>query len=91
LRLCPVRSGSVGNIAHFWDASPGLELLEVPVGFVCFTDGGQLWLVWKDEITHGYILDIKELMDLAHTRLTRTWTADECSKFLHTEVCLPKP
>ncbi len=37
--------------------------------------------------TRVYALQIEDLMELARTRLTRTFTLDECQKYLHQPVC----
>ncbi|GIK43685.1 MAG: hypothetical protein BroJett011_75180 [Chloroflexota bacterium] len=34
-----------------------------------------------------YLLSIDELLPLAHSRLTRTWTPEECRQYLHQETC----
>ncbi len=34
-----------------------------------------------------YLLPIAELVSLAHSRLTRTWTPEECRQYLHWETC----
>lgn len=75
-----------------WDATSGQEVLTLPGFYTRFTDDGKHLLAWtQDNILYGYILDINELMTLARIRLTRTWTQDECVKFLHSEVCPPTP
>ena len=79
------------GITQLWDASTGQELLTLPGSYVKFTADGKHLLAWKDGILYGYILDINELMVLARTRVTRSWTPEECSKFLNTEVCPPAP
>jgi hypothetical protein len=38
-----------------------------------------------------YALRIEDLIALAHSRLTRSLTAEECQKFLHMEVCPSTP
>jgi hypothetical protein len=32
-------------------------------------------------------LNIDDLIDLARSRLTRSWTRDECETYLHRETC----
>lgn len=81
----------IDGITQLWDASNGQELLTLPGFYVKFTEDGKHLLAWKDGILYGYILDIDELMALANTRLTRTWTQEECSKYLHTDVCPVTP
>lgn len=38
-------------------------------------------------MTRVYILPIDELLTLAQSRLTRTWTEEECRQYLHVETC----
>lgn len=38
-----------------------------------------------------YVLPIGELVKLARSRLTRTWTLEECRQYLHTDVCPADP
>jgi WD40 repeat protein/transcriptional regulator with XRE-family HTH domain/energy-coupling factor transporter ATP-binding protein EcfA2 len=83
---------TLDGIVRLWDANTGQQLLTLPGAYMRFTKDMKHLLVWKDDGNfYGYILDIDELMDLARTRLTRTWTQEECEQFLHTEVCPPTP
>ncbi len=86
-------AGRIDNVTQIWDAETGKEILTIPGTFVAFSSDDKYLLsnIFMDNIIRGYILDIHELMDLARTRLTRTWTQDECIKFLHTEACPPAP
>jgi hypothetical protein len=34
-----------------------------------------------------WALDVDDLLEIAHQKLTRTWTDDECRQFLHLEAC----
>ncbi|MDE3090163.1 MAG: hypothetical protein KGJ80_12340 [Chloroflexota bacterium] len=34
-----------------------------------------------------YLLRNEDLVELAHARLTRTWTLPECVRYLHMEHC----
>ncbi len=76
---------------QLWDANTGEELLNLPGFFMRFSGDGKHLITFKDGVLYGYTLDINDLMALASARLTRSWTLDECSKFLHTSVCPPAP
>jgi WD40 repeat protein len=72
-----------------WDGSTGQELLTLTghtnlVTAIAFSpDGRRLYTASDDGTVRVFLLDIQELMDLARSRLTRTWTKEECQKFLH--------
>jgi hypothetical protein len=36
-----------------------------------------------------YVLPIEDLVALARSRLTRSWSTDECQIFLHAQDCPP--
>ncbi|MFN8456886.1 MAG: protein kinase [Anaerolineae bacterium] len=50
-------------------------------------DGQQLATAGQDGSVRVFVLGLEDLMTIARSRLTRTWTAEECQRFLHTEVC----
>jgi WD40 repeat protein len=83
---------TIDGVVRLWDANTGQQLINIPGGYSQFTSDGKHMLTLMDmQYLYGYTLDVQELMDLARTRLTRTWTQEECEQFLHTEVCPPTP
>ena len=76
---------------HVWDAGTGQELLTLPGIFVRFTADGKHLLTLDNGMLKGYSMDVNELMNLARSRLTRTWTQYECQIYLHTEACPSTP
>jgi len=87
-----IAAGCLDGRVRLLDASNGEELLILPGERVGFSpDGKYLWTMTEDELTHVYYLDAKDLIALAHRRLFRTWTTDECQKYLHTQTCPPTP
>ncbi len=84
---------SLDATARVWDANSGQELLTLDdsaggAARVAFSpDGKHLATENEDGTTRIYVLDIDELIALAQSRLTRTWTAAECQRYLHTETC----
>lgn len=79
-----------GNV-YIWDAATGEELLRLPGFFMRFsTDSQQVITLYRGAI-YGFFLNIDDLISLANTRLTRTWTLEECQQFLHTDTCPPAP
>ena len=76
-----------------WDATTGQELYTLtghtgPVYDLAFSpDGKNLVTAGRDGTVRVYILPLEEVIALARSRLTRTWTVEECQRFLHHEVC----
>jgi WD40 repeat protein/serine/threonine protein kinase len=52
-------------------------------------DGTQLAYTAEDGTVHVLALDIDDLLGLARSRLTRSWTPDECRSYLHLDHCPP--
>ena len=85
-------SASQDRTIKLWDVATGEELLTLPGLWsgVFSPDGTRLATVDADSGTVNiYTLRIEDLVALAKSRLTRTWTPDECRKFLHTDQCPP--
>jgi hypothetical protein len=59
------------------------------LGGVAFNADGTHLATNSDDAVRVYVLPIDELMALARSRLTRGWTQDECTEFLHlpTDAC----
>lgn len=87
-----VSAGSDGT-ARIWDVETGTELVTLnqgpyPVEGAIFTaDGKHVITTSDDGALREYTLDVNELVDLAKARLIRTWTPEECHKFLHLDAC----
>jgi WD40 repeat protein len=81
------------NTARLWDVSTGREVLVLTghtLGLteVAFSpDGTRLATSGNDGTVRMYVLPIRELIDLARSRLTRGWTEGECQQYLHAESC----
>jgi serine/threonine protein kinase/WD40 repeat protein len=86
-------SASQDGSVRLWDADTGSEQLILHVSNsgvtdVAFSpDGTRLYAHSADGTTKAYLLDIDELLELARSRLTRSLTAEECSRYLHVEQC----
>ena len=50
-------------------------------------DGVHLASASYDGTIREYVLPIAELVELAESRLTRTWTQEECRQYLRLETC----
>jgi WD40 repeat protein/transcriptional regulator with XRE-family HTH domain len=86
-----VAAGCADSTAHVLDVSTGQELFVLPGVNVGFSPDGRYLLTTADGITHGFYLDVNDLIALAQKRLFRWWTPDECQKLLHTQTCPPAP
>jgi WD40 repeat protein len=81
-----------GTVKIF-EATTDQELLTLPdqsggIFDVAFSpDGTRLATAGKDGHVRLYVLSIEELVDLAQSRLTRTWTTEECQQFLRLDEC----
>jgi WD40 repeat protein len=90
-------TASFDGTAKVWDVATGSEQLTLSghsggvtgVGFS--PDGAQLVTTSQDGTARVYLLSIDALIDLARSRLTRTWTEDECRRFLHVPRCPGAP
>jgi WD40 repeat protein len=86
-------SGSADGTAKVWDATNGELLLTISthpigVGHVLFSlDDRRLITSNWDNTVRIHTLDLDELIELAHERLTRGLTEEECRQFLHVETC----
>jgi len=86
-------TASDDNTVKMWDAATGQEILTLlgrtgGVHGVAFSpDGTRLATAGGDGLVRVYLLRIEDLVALAKSRLTRTWTTAECQKYLHVEAC----
>ena len=54
-------------------------------------DGKRLATANADGTVQVYALDLRELLNLARSRVTRTFTADECQRYFQSGTCPPLP
>jgi WD40 repeat protein len=76
---------------RIWDLETGRELITLeatsaPVIVIWTADGKRLLSAQDDGIIQVYAMDIDLLMSLARTRVTRSFTPEECRKYLHKDV-----
>lgn len=86
-------TGSADGTTIVWDASTGQAMLTLSGFYVRFAPDGKsvMTLSPKDMVARGFYLDIGELITLAHSRVTRSLTTDECQKYLHVDACPAEP
>jgi WD40 repeat protein len=76
---------------RLWDGrslEPIITLALDADGRLAFSpDGTRLAYEARDGMVRVLALSISDLIDLAQSRLTRSWTEDECQIYLHLERC----
>jgi WD40 repeat protein len=78
---------------RLWDVETGREVLILrghagAVTDIAFSpDGVHLASASYDGTIREYVLPIEALIELAESRLTRTWTREECRQYLRLETC----
>ena len=91
-------TGGFDGAVKVWDISAnptaGKELLDLSgyssfIFTVDFSPNGRYLAAgsWGDRITRVYALRIEDLVAIARARLTRTFTLEECQKYLHRSSC----
>jgi WD40 repeat protein len=91
-------TGSEDNTAKLWHVATGDEMLTLPgslggvkgVAFSPSGNGDYLAASSADGVVRIFLLRIDELLALAHSRVTRSLTTEECQKYLHMTLC-PSP
>jgi WD40 repeat protein len=89
-------TASGDKTAKVWDAESGKELLTLlhsgPVDGVAFSpDGKRLATASEDWSVQVYALDLRELLKLARSRVTRTFTTEECQRYFQSGTCPSLP
>jgi WD40 repeat protein/serine/threonine protein kinase len=81
------------STARLWDVAAGEEVLVLKGQTRGLTDlefspdGTRLATSAFDGTVRVYVLPLQDLVDLARSRLTRSWTEEECGKYLHLGQC----
>jgi WD40 repeat protein len=83
---------SFDGTVRLWDIESGDELLAWPGNnngpdLEFSPDGQHLAVTSGDGSVRVFILTLEELIDLANSRLTRSFTLEECQKYLHRDTC----
>jgi sugar lactone lactonase YvrE len=90
-------TASGDKTAKVWDAGSGQELLTLKGhtdhenSVVWSPDGRRLATASEDHTVQIYAMDIRELLDLARSRVTRNLDADECKRYFQSVTCPPMP
>jgi WD40 repeat protein len=90
-------STSIDGTARLWDSGTGEQLQVLRAGgsrlgrAVFSPDDSMLATVGEDDgVVRVWALDLDDLIEIAHDRLTRGLTDLECRQYLHLETC-PSP
>jgi WD40 repeat protein/DNA-binding SARP family transcriptional activator len=90
LTLASGVAGEVGAETKFCFRTLHVAYLGVGGKLAFSPDGTQLAYTAADATVRVLALDIDDLIELARSRLTRSWTQSECEVYLHRETC-PTP
>jgi WD40 repeat protein len=91
-----VATASQDGTAKVFDATTGAEIISLSVtsagvADIAFSpDGTRLYALGLDGVIKVYALQVDRLIELAELRLTRSFTTDECQRYLHMEACPPE-
>ena len=85
-------TASRDGTAKLWDPATGQLLLTLQGGGrglngVAFSPDGTRLFTSGDDGIRAYVLRIEDLVALAHTRVTRSFTLAECQQYLHLAQC----
>jgi WD40 repeat protein len=86
-----IATASRDGTAKLWDAITGSQLLTLHGGEgglngVAFSPEGTRLATGGDLGLQVYVLPIRDLVQLARSRLTRTWMPEECRRFLRLDT-----
>jgi WD40 repeat protein/DNA-binding SARP family transcriptional activator len=87
LTLATGVAGEVGGESKFCFRTLKAAYLGVGGKLAFNPDGTRLAYTAADGTVSVLALDIDDLIDLARSRLTRSWTQEECETYLHRETC----
>jgi WD40 repeat protein len=87
LTLASGVAGEVGAESKFCFRTLQVAYLGVGGKLAFSPDGARLAYTAADGTVRVLALDIDDLIELARSRLTRTWTEGECETYLHRDTC----
>jgi WD40 repeat protein len=89
-----VTSSPDGTI-RVWDAVNGKKIITINIdgatANAIFTPDGNHLITWDFTAIKEFTLKIEELIQIAHSHLTRSLTVQECQQYLHVDVCSRQP
>jgi WD40 repeat protein len=90
-----VATAHTDGTTRLWDAQTGAPQRVLgggggQVDHVAFSpDGSKLLTAGDDGLVHVWALDLDDLIRIAESRLTRSFTDNECRQYLHVDRCPP--
>jgi WD40 repeat protein len=86
-------SGSTDNTVKVWDVASGEEQATLPNAWKVrwSPDGTRIAAAGFDRILRTLVVSTDELMTVARSRVTRSFTTEECQKYLHVDECPEGP
>ncbi len=87
-----IATAATDGTARVWDATTGENLLTLPVdsdsvGGVSFSPDGKRLAVGGYSGIYIFALPIEDVVALARSHLTRSFTTEECQQYLHMQTC----
>jgi WD40 repeat protein len=87
-----IATGSWDRLVKIWDVESGKEVNRLGqshrINALVFSNSGKTIGIAGEGMTMNLVnLDFEETVELAKSKLTRTFTLDECHKYLHLEQC----
>lgn len=89
-----VATAGLDGTVRFWDTESWSQQYVIPAhdgaatGIDFSPDEDRIVSAGDDGVARIWALDIDDLLSIAHSRLTRPLTDDECRQFLHTSGCV---
>jgi WD40 repeat protein len=90
-------TASADQTAKVWDAESGKEILTLRghlgsvLGVAFSPDSKRLATASDDGTAQIYAIDLRELLNLAHSRVTRSFATEECQRYFQSGTCPPLP
>jgi WD40 repeat protein len=88
-----IATASTDGTTRLWDATTGAEQFSlagqpsVVTGLAFSPDGSRLATTSRDGIIRVYALNLKDLIQIAVSHLTRELRLEECQQYLHVTAC----
>jgi WD40 repeat protein len=86
-------SNHADGTTRLWNVESGVQVLvlqsdgDASFGVQFSPDASKLVTVTANGIARVWALDLDDLITIAHSRLTRRFSEDECRQYLHVEQC----
>ena len=88
-----IATASLDGTMHVWDAPTGDPTFTPPfepsgvVGFEFTADGSRIVVLYEDGRIIAYPIALRDAIEIARERVTRSLTDEECQTYLHVPTC----